>query len=787
VRPTHLELEGFASFRDPVEVDFTDADLFVLSGPTGAGKSSIVDAVTFALYGTVPRYDDRRMVAPLISQGRAEARVRLDFTVGPRTYTAVRVVRRTKTGATTKEARLERWRTADGTDTVTLAGTADELTQQVEQLLGLRFEHFTACIVLPQGAFQQFLHSRPRERQDLLVQLLDLDVYRRVGAAARERATARQQAVDLHRRRLDGELADATEDAVKAAAARVEQLDGLVTDLDDAQPRLDDIRQQGTRLREAATTARRRAEVLAGVAVPDGIDDLSARLQEARRVVGDADAALERAAAAAEAAAAAREEAGDVGPRQRQLDRLAERDRLRQQLAAADRAVTDADAALAAAGTDEQAARVAVDAARAGLEDAQQHDLVAALVADHQPGDPCPVCDHPLASVPDTDDGTALAHARERLRAAEQDLADATRGHQQAATRHTRATTERDGLEQRVAELDRHVADAVEAGLPDRVEALREAIDRLGELDGAVASARRDEQAARRADREAREALSQAEDAVTRAWGTFDQTWQAVADLGPPPTQREDVAAAWATLAAWATRRQPELLEEARQAEAEVEETADRWKREVARLREACRDHDVAVGVLADRLAEAERLRTELATAQHEQRLAHDLGLHLKSSNFEKWLLNRALQRLVVGATRMLHDLSDGAYSLTLDDGGGFAVVDHRNADEVRSARTLSGGETFLASLALALALSEHVADLAAQGAARLESLILDEGFGTLDTETLDVVATALEELGSRGRMVGVITHVGALAQRLPVRFEVRKEAGTSSVARVSA
>ena len=135
---------------------------------------------------------------------------------------------------------------------------------------------------------------------------------------------------------------------------------------------------------------------------------------------------------------------------------------------------------------------------------------------------------------------------------------------------------------------------------------------------------------------------------------------------------------------------------------------------------------------------------------------------------------------------RTLADLSGGAYALAVDGrSGGFGVVDHTNASQVRSARTLSGGETFLASLALALALADQVAGLASAGSARLESLFLDEGFGTLDPDTLDVVAAALDELGARGRMVGVVTHVRELAERLPVRFEVRKVGGSATVERV--
>ena len=85
----------------------------------------------------------------------------------------------------------------------------------------------------------------------------------------------------------------------------------------------------------------------------------------------------------------------------------------------------------------------------------------------------------------------------------------------------------------------------------------------------------------------------------------------------------------------------------------------------------------------------------------------------------------------------------------------------------------------------LALALSERVAELAADGAVRLEAIFLDEGFGTLDADTLDVVASAIESLGASGRMVGLVTHVRELADRVAVRFEVAKGPVTSTVEKV--
>ena len=160
------------------------------------------------------------------------------------------------------------------------------------------------------------------------------------------------------------------------------------------------------------------------------------------------------------------------------------------------------------------------------------------------------------------------------------------------------------------------------------------------------------------------------------------------------------------------------------------------------------------------------------------------LGNLLRSDGFEKWLLQEVLEDLVSRATIRLRELSGGQFSLVSAEGG-FQICDHRNADEVRDARTLSGGETFLASLSLALALADASADLAVEGSAPLESIFLDEGFGTLDPDTLDVVASTLEELGATGRMVGVVTHIRELAERMPIRLEVSKGPSTSTVVRV--
>jgi exonuclease SbcC len=143
-----------------------------------------------------------------------------------------------------------------------------------------------------------------------------------------------------------------------------------------------------------------------------------------------------------------------------------------------------------------------------------------------------------------------------------------------------------------------------------------------------------------------------------------------------------------------------------------------------------------------------------------------------------------ALDSLVAEASVTLMELSGGQYELDRDDRNDLVVIDYQDAAASRPVHTLSGGETFQASLALALALSRQVVQLSA-GVRDLNSMFLDEGFGTLDPETLDTVASTLERLAAdKDRMVGLVTHVAALAERVPVRFVVSRDGATSTLRR---
>ena len=180
--------------------------------------------------------------------------------------------------------------------------------------------------------------------------------------------------------------------------------------------------------------------------------------------------------------------------------------------------------------------------------------------------------------------------------------------------------------------------------------------------------------------------------------------------------------------------------------------------------------------------AEADRLRIEAAVNTHAADVAAALERELHRNNFVAFVEREAMQALATEAAARMEHLSRGRYRLRAE-GDEFMVIDRQNGDEQRSVKTLSGGETFLASLALALALAERLPSLAGRGGAlSLESLFLDEGFGSLDADALDVAIEALELLAGGDRMIGVISHVPLIAERLPDHIEVTKSGGSSFV-----
>lgn len=824
MRPLRLDLAGFAAFREETTVDFTDADFFALVGPTGSGKSTVLDAVCFALYGTVPRWRNTSSVANALAPSATEARVRLAFETAGARYVATRVVRRdgkgrVKTGGAALQQmpdgfdvrRLDSGLTPDDLGEV-LAGTPTEMDAAVPEVIGLPYQQFVTCVVLPQGEFAEFLHARPATRQEILVNLLGFSVYERV----RERATARAGQAEAQLSATDQLLEGLTgvdDDTLAAAQQRLAALERLAAQVDAAVPQLAQARAAHERAQEALAARDAQIDQLTRVHPPEGAAALaeaattaSAALAAAAEAVGAAEEAEEKVRGELAAAGDAAELRALLSAHDDRAQLASQRDELAGTVKQAQHEYDAAGQALTRARTDAERADATLEAAREAYARAQQADQAAGLRAHLVAGAPCPVCHHPVDQVPEVPADSAVARAKADGEAARD---AAGRAHAQV-TEHDRAVRELDrtltSARTRAEEIGSRLSDrdAQLAGAPEP-EVLRRDLDRITAIEQRLGTATGAVRTTRESYRKAQADAEAAQRQLRDGWRDFDTTRDALAPHGPPPTDRTDLAAAWSTLAQWAAGAAEQHASERPAVEAQVADAA----REVQQAREKVTglftDADLPVPDDESGFARAATVAAERARSEHDQlcarreqadqlaaqrqeyerdaQVARTLANHLRANNFEAWLLAEALDRLVTGASEILRELSAGQYEL-VHERREFYVVDHHDAGLRRAVRTLSGGETFQASLALALALSEQLAGMSSTSAS-LESIMLDEGFGSLDAATLETVAATLENLAARGdRMVGVVTHVPALAERIPVRFEVTRDARSAHVER---
>lgn len=783
MRPVRIRLEGFSAYRSPTEADFTGMELFSLSGPTGAGKSSLIDAMIFALYGRIPRLGGRA-VAPVITAGSDRTRVAFDFEVNGASYTASRVAERTKTGATVREARLE------GEGGSPLASGADEVTRAVEELTRLRFDDFTKTVVLPQGEFARFLNAGSGERRELLRDLLGLAVYGQVREFAGIRRTVAADRAGSARNRLDN-LDVPDEATTRRAEERLAALEQLSEGMAERQEELDRI----TADLEAKRTEAGRVEDalgrLSSISPPEHLGQLDTLASEAEQEEAAAKEKVDREEAEVErleksiAELPSQERIATFRQASNRLDALEER-LAGLDLDAGRTQVEEGEKALAMAQEDLVKAADALNSARASH---SAHALAQTLIA----GEHCPVCRQTVEDIPDQAPPAELNELEQAEMACREKVDGARLALDAARAALTELETRRTELESQAQELTEALA-----GQPTSSE-LDEQAALLGDLETESKEAQARMEGAQAELAMARKRSENLAEQLRSVGRGLIKAIQSVAGLGPPVPESDDPIVQWKEIMEWRdsevslqTDTRDRLLSEAATAAGKAEQLRTELVTEIEALgvppeepwvAQVVRELETARHVV-ERNREAahqkDRLKEELAQAQAEEQVAAALAGHLRADGFERWLMSGAIAGLVGGANHLLSQLSSGGYSLLSDAEGAFAIVDHRNADEVRPVSTLSGGEMFLVSLSLALSLAET---LSSAGGARLDAIILDEGFGTLDEESLDTVATVLEELAGRGLMVGVITHVKELAARAPSRFEVvRGPAGSKVV-----
>ncbi|MFF0333058.1 AAA family ATPase [Streptomyces fimicarius] len=407
-------------------------------------------------------------------------------------------------------------------------------------------------------------------------------------------------------------------------------------------------------------------------------------------------------------------------------------------------------------------------------------DLVERLTAEHAGA-------HRLAA------GTHAA--REALDAAEREHLKRLELRQEAERRAAARTSRREALDREQAVLRDELA--VVRGESGSVAAYAERLTRRVALLADAAEAVRAEQ---EADRRRKEADGRLSDAAFRAG--FDTPEAAAATLLDASAQRElqhRIDAWQAEAAAVAERRGERDAREAAEQDPAQPAAAQRGFEAAERLLRAASSARAAA---EERCAELSRLSREAAdevrrlgpVRQEYERIARLAGLAAGTSadnerkmRLEAYVLAARLEQVAAAATARLLQMSSGRYTLVHSDartagrraGLGLHVVDAWTGSE-RDTATLSGGETFFASLALALGLADVVTEEA--GGVRLDTLFIDEGFGSLDDQTLDEVLDVLDSLRERDRSVGIVSHVADLRRRIPVRLEVVKERQGSSV-----
>ncbi|MFH8772697.1 MULTISPECIES: AAA family ATPase [unclassified Streptomyces] len=392
-------------------------------------------------------------------------------------------------------------------------------------------------------------------------------------------------------------------------------------------------------------------------------------------------------------------------------------------------------------------------------------------------------------------DASALHAAQEELRKAEREREQRLQARQEAAVRAASRLTRRETLEREQGLLEQELTQA--RGAAASVAARAAQLERQAALltEAAHAASAAQDAAQRLKDADARLA-----DAAYRAG--FDTPQAAAAALLDDAAHRDlqhrldawqsEEAAVRAVLAeadtAAAAQQPPADLAEAERTAAE----AERRLRAAASARDAaarcCTELDrlsarAAAGVRAlaplraeyDRVARLAAL-TAGTSADNERKM-----------RLESYVLAARLEQVAAAATVRLQRMSSGRYTLVHSDdrtgrgrsGLGLHVVDAWTGRE-RDTATLSGGETFFASLALALGLADVVTDEA--GGVRLDTLFIDEGFGSLDDQTLDEVLDVLDSLRERDRSVGIVSHVADLRRRIHAQLEVVKGRSGSSL-----
>ena len=876
MKPIQLVLSAFGPYVERTVIDFSalgEEGLFLIAGDTGAGKTTIFDAISFALYGEASGGKEKRKSRSFHSDyvsDQTETYVELTFRHRGETWWIrrnleyQRPAKKKKDGmeTTTRQAADAQMRNEDTGEEIL---RMDDVNRRVRELLGLTQDQFTQTVMIAQGDFLKILTASSDDRKKLFRDLFHTNLYVDLQSRLQEKNRAcadEQKALEQVILSADGKIDPEAEfaereillsycgqiqhtDALCALLARLIEQEKAAQEQARAQKKeaADQIGAliaavtEGERVnRDFADWESKRARLAALTAGQGEIDAQRAALAAARRAqqletdealmrrtrrdmdaqraaLSEAQAALEQAEKALPETETRMKEAESRGgeihallAQAKQMEDclpvLGEVERLKAALDTQKRELQRLTEASSRAQVAYTAAQNSYYLSQAGL-----------LARELKAGQPCPVCGstaHPCPAqiTPETVTRQALEQAAQRRETAEKAQSD-------AATRLAANQAALDEREDRLRAL-KIGADETRQRLAARIDAAHQAAaDRQREIDAA---------------RSAYQALDKRK---TAAQSAVDAAQKQLAAL------EKDL------------RMQTEAFEQKRAAHGFEDEAsyrlAKRTNADIERLDREIRNFDEQKRTLAAQTHELEdklsgRQRTDLTALQN--RRAAALDRQAKAENAEKAMVrkltlhesaereirqaNAAIQKkrgkwqiiqelytccagiaagnprakltfeayvqqyyfrfVVAAANKRLTRLTDGMFTLRVmreaanrvsQSGLDLEVLD-RSTGQARDVSTLSGGESFLASLALALGLSDAVQSQSGQ--IRMDAMFIDEGFGSLDENALRSSIDVLLELADGKRLIGIISHVQELEERIDKQIVVTKTPNGSTV-----
>lgn len=868
MRPIELKMSAFGPYAGEEIIDFSllgKNGLFLITGDTGAGKTTIFDAICFALYGQASGGSKRRSNKSFRSDFADETRETwVEFTFEHRGM-RYRIRRNPEYQKANRKTPKPADAQMECLDDGRVWSRIEEVRRTVEQLIGLNENQFGQVAMIAQGDFLKILHAASDKRREIFRQIFDTQIYDDITNAVKERCSQAKEAdaaaqqeysrlaaqIELPEDEDAGEIAmlgessihgkilterleaflkqdekkiktlerDRAETAktledINGSLARAEnQNNGIaaltkqrihMTALQDKKPEMDE-------LAEKLEMARRSAEI-------KPIEDIALRIHRQRKETDLKKADCEARKAAAEAALTESRRAFELADTamsgipelekrlqtlQRVLPLFADYRKLRSEQ-------KNAAAELEAARMKKQQAGEKFEA----MFDAYIRDQAGILADTLEAGKACPVCgstEHPIKAV-----HLEKAPSREQVdkAAAARDAAD--KGALKTAEAFSRITQQAESLEKQIIEETGSADEARENECRTEVSQLeRRTADAKNDFERADKNHRKCEQQAVALAAEEKALSDQLKTLLDQFEEAKENVLNALSEHGFENLEACRKARLTGVEMAVATRQIDDYHRELSAAQASVESLSGQWEgKESINTEDLLQHQNRCKAELAEMEGENIRLNRRytlngrtfkalkkaienIAAVHEEYEILNNLRLTVigrvsgaQKIPFENYILQYYFKRVIYEANRRLERMSDGRYRLCWKETAGGAgeaglALDVFDAytRKVRDVQTLSGGESFVASMALALGFADTVQ--ARNGGVQLDTMFIDEGFGTLDEDTLERALSVLDGLASGQHLVGMISHVGLLKQRIDKRIVVSRNAGGGSRARV--